>query len=118
MAVPSHFKGLHDGSGKDARKKASRAERDGKARLPTIELYMRWLMENMSELSDTSKGRKRREPWRLFSADLYVWKLYAPGSGDGDVDNNKNWDSHGVVACKSFFVFLGRKSMDVSLRLV
>ena len=112
MAVPSHFKGPHDGFGKDARKKASREERDKKCRLPTIEVYMQWLMYNMVGPSDSARARKKRSPWLLFSPDMFIWKLYAPSSPDGDVDNNKSWASHGIKQCKSF-LFLFRARLKV-----
>ena len=59
MVVPSHFKGPHDGFGKDARKKASRGERGKTCRLPTIELCMQWLMDNMAGPSDSARARKK-----------------------------------------------------------
>jgi hypothetical protein len=118
MAVPSHFKGPHDGFGKDARKVAPRAERDGKVRLPTIDIYMKWLMENMSIPSKSARGRKKRMPWKFISPDLFVWKLYAPTSKDGDVGNDKNWNSYGIKDCKEYFVFVSRASTDPTSRTV
>jgi hypothetical protein len=108
MAEPGDFKGPHDNYGKDPRNAAARAEREGKARLHNIKLYMDWCKKNMKEPSKSSRNRKKRDPTRMFGADTFVWGLY-------EIDDleKRNLDFNRLKIARYISFLLARAKRDL-----